>query len=188
MFSVSSIVKSENIGFSVDNFFKEELPLGPISVCSEKDTVGYRWNDNNWEKGNFQLSTYIIQKKEHRKITDEKFKYCHTGLKNKYDDDKDYLAHMRMGAKGLIKVKILKRCYSIKMQGNKFDEISPPVEFCREIYDYKTKKILKISCKNNISFNPSGNFIKRQIHSNITKMSKYKDSLYISHGVCSSLR
>ena len=184
--SISNIVKSESLGFSVDNFFDGELSFGPISVCSEKDSVGYRWRNNDWEKGNFELSTYIIHKKEHRKITNKNFEYCHTGLKNKYEEDKDYTAYMGFSGDGTVEVKVLKRCFSIIERENKLHEIDPPIEFCKEIRNHKTNELLRISCKS-FTFEPNGNFIKRQIHTNLKSNAEYKDSLYISHGNCTSL-
>lgn len=177
-------VKADTLGNSVDNFFDYELPIGLISLCNEKSSTGFNWKNNRWDKVNWKLSTYIIKKIEHKKITTKKDDACHLIPKNNKSEYIDYVDDFKI--KENVVTKVLHRCYQIKEEGNRMHDLFHPNNMCQEIIDHKTNKLLKITCEN-FTFNPSGLFINGLVHNDVKTKSKYKDGLKVGHGICTSM-
>ena len=55
----TSTVFAENLGVSQENYFDDEIPIGPVALCSVENSLGLHWKDGKWQRANYNLSNYI---------------------------------------------------------------------------------------------------------------------------------
>mgnify|MGYP003654778154 CR=1 FL=1 len=148
------------------------------SLCIEEDSVGFNWEDSDWQQVNFKKDTLIVRKLAGQALEDASA----SGQCVEFMRPKDRI-YEDAGLKTLI------GCYST----SKIGKVAYP-KWCEELYTKAdgSWELWNIDCTDNqlgelISFRPNGGFIRHHISGNVDPNPKndYKDSLSISHGKCS---
>lgn len=65
-------VSAEVIGLSQETLLGDEIPIGPVAICTVQNNAGLHWEDGKYTSVNYKKSIYIIQKMDHRSVTDAK--------------------------------------------------------------------------------------------------------------------
>ena len=153
-----------------------EVPEGTVSLCKEKHSSGYNWENGKWIKANYDTNEYIIKKIAYTDIDKVEGK---TFDCKKIDDE---INDFRFG-------EILHRCYSVKEFGEELRTFN--YKMCEEWY-FKNE-IKSVSCysagEKIITFIPNGLFVKKNIYEDVSSNphKDYKDSMVLSHGLCATI-
>ena len=166
-------------------------------LCEAEQSVGYRWENNDWTEMSWRLHRYVITKQdyepiqntlgaEHRNCAFNRAKYYHNTFTSQIFMDS---------------------CYMIKEFGEEVKEDS--YRTCREEWDANTNALKKVTCKTvpvgefileSILFKPNGWFTKYRIAGEVANIPKalmvddyvispagVKDDMFIFVGRCSTL-
>ena len=149
------------------------------SICIEKEGTGFNWKNGEWVNTNFVSNTYVA-----RKIFPDELQADHNP-----DGCAEMLRKKPFGSNGWASVQA---CYHFGELGE--DGVS---FWCWENYEQKaednnTLALSRVDCNFfgiDISFEPDGPFIYSSTHAIVTRHPEdnYKDSLKISHGLCSKI-
>ena len=158
-----------------------EVPEGTVTLCKEKHSSGYNWENGEWIDVNYQLETYIIKKLHYKDINNNDV--CRYGINEKESIEKD------VDIESFFDNANVNRCYSIKSFGEEEDYTDFNV--CSEHYD--KNKLTRIFCRpllfSEMAFNINGLFVRRHWEVDLNKKPKndYKSSIQTSHGVCGKI-
>ena len=136
-------------------------------LCVEESSVGFDWNNNQWNPTDFKVSTLVIKKVD--KAADMYF--C---SKSSTKDIGGYIT--------------VEQCYSTKMHSNSY--VSK--QMCSESWDKedKSKNMSMLDCQSLTGsmkiLVSNGSFIRTNTHTNMTNSGKHS-SIFISHGHCSKI-
>jgi len=172
------IIGSANAVTSVDESF--------TSLCITENSTGFNWEKNDWKSVNFTPDAKHLVKR----LAPSEVKDYQCPLTKDRSKDGYYIVtstnepfHDRYG------------CYLIKPFGSEYFEF--PTD-CYETWstfervsddiDPKLKRLESVQCHDkNFFFSPNGRFHKATLHGDVSNISKYKDSLSLSEGKCSTL-
>ena len=170
------LVGLSNAVSSVDDYY--------TALCVTEKSTGFNWEDNNWKQYNFTQSKYVVNKLNPAEVLE--FQCSETKDRNKdiyisrLDEFETYGCYLikRLGYDGFDLKQDCNEKWSTypKQDGEKYPKIKKlEVVWCSSLNDFK--------------FSPNGWF-----HSNaevtgssLESSSKYKDSLVLSVGKCSSI-
>ena len=151
-----------------------EVIVGEVINCTENESIGFNWQNQQWNTAFFKPKNYIMKKIDHTVQFSEGIKsecFIEVGDYNDFTENKINTT--------------LHRCYTIAFTGE-----NPYLSLCKEIYS--SKKLKKISCNGGeFTFHPNGLFIKSpsKYSKNLVKEPEadYKDSVVVSHGSCNKI-
>ena len=182
---------AEDLGLSQKNYFDDEIPIGPVALCSIENAPGLNWKDGKYQRVNYKLSNYIIQKVEHRELLESKVPSNTSCFYDLGDEQRkrafknDYVGIDFFTGK---EPRILNRCYTIKAQGDLLAEKMLFAESCREELDKKTKQVtVRCGNQNSFAFQPSGEIVRYLTPRIDFFMTEYRDSIAVENGRCSRL-
>jgi hypothetical protein len=162
-------------------------------LCEAEQSVGFRWENEDWKKMNWTLQRYIITKQDYEPLfdsTEAEHFFCSTKKEGYYHNKNTSKIYMDS-------------CYFVK----NFTAEESPLNYktCREEWDADTNVLNKVTCKgdrgeSSILFKPNAWFthyyIARQV-ANVPKEEKigeyllypegHKDEMHIYVGRCSTL-
>jgi hypothetical protein len=150
-----------------------EVPEGTVSLCKEKNSTGYNWENGEWVLQNFKPEEFIVKKVPYKNINKEKNVFLSPC--SEIDDQGNYPSNVR-------------RCYNIRNFGE--EEKSYSDRICREYY--ADQKLYRIECAYHIgttfNFLPNGLFVNTYLVFNLGKEEeRKKDSMMLSHGLCATI-
>ena len=178
LFIYLGLIGSANAVSSVDESF--------ASLCIADSSTGYNWEKNDWERVNFTPGEKDLVKRINPSDT-----YDYECRLTKDRDRDSYFTvtstnKHQLGRYG---------CYIIKPFGADYSEY--PTD-CNETWstfkrvsddiDPKIRRLESVQCwDRNFYFSPNGRFHKATLHGDVSNISKYKDSLSLTEGKCSTL-
>ena len=171
------IIGSANAVTSVDESF--------TSLCVPDSSTGYNWEENDWKRVNFTPGEKDLVK---RLNPSDVRNYQCSQTKNRENDNfytNQAINEPQLGRYG---------CYEIKPFGT--DYLNFPID-CYETWstfkrvsediDPKIRRLESVQCwDRNFYFSPNGRFHKATLHGDVSNISKYKDSLSLTEGKCST--
>ena len=170
------LVGLSNAVSSVDDYY--------TALCVTEKSTGFNWEDNNWKQYNFTQSKYVVKKLNPAEVLE--IQCSDTKDRN---NDSYYSGFDEFNTYG---------CYSIKRLG--YDGFDGKQDCAERWSTYpkqdgekypKMKKLEKVWCSllNDFKFSPNGWFHKNAAvnSSSLESSSKYKDSLVLSVGKCSTI-
>ena len=160
-----------------------EVPEGTVSLCKEKHSSGYNWENGEWVPVNYDTNEYIIKKIPYEDIAT----FTHLKLCRDINQIENTISS------GINRVN---RCYTVK----KFSEEPSLIRAnkCVESYWYdeggNKGTLNSITCKSlfgikEISFLPNGLFINEYLALDLDSNPEdgIKDSMVLSHGMCGTI-
>ena len=178
LFISLGLIGSASAVSSVDESF--------TSLCIADSSTGYNWEKNDWERVNFTSGEKDLVKRINPSDTWD----YQCGLTKNRENDYFYILQTTNEPQ-------LSRygCYTIKPFGT--DYFVYPID-CHETWstfkrvsddiDPKIRRLESVQCwDRNFYFSPNGRFHKATLHGDVSNISKYKDSLSLSEGKCSTL-
>ena len=144
-----------------------EVPIGTVSLCKEKESTGFNWENREWVKTNYKPEELIIKKLPYKDIDkSEPYMNACADIDNK---------------------KNIYRCYSVKSFGE--EDSWSKNRLCREVY-YE-KELSAVACEfwwgTETRFLPNGLFVRTHLIPNLESEVDEKDSMMLSHGMCATI-
>lgn len=189
-------VSAEEIGLSQKTLLNDEIPIGPVALCTVENNAGLLWRDGKYKTVNYKKSNYIIQKMDHRSVTDVKDVpsnvSCFYGLGDGRSQKSVFKKDIRgtfVANIGVVDMRILHRCYTIRAQGDPYAEAFLFADSCTEELDIE-RNAVTIRCNTDgirFDFQPSGEMLRYGTPKIDFSVSEYRDSIYVENGNCSKL-
>jgi hypothetical protein len=186
-------VSAEEIGLSQKTLLDDEIPIGPVALCSVESIAGLLWQDGKYKTVNYKKSNYIIQKMDHRSVTDVKDVpnniSCFYGLGNEKSQNSVFKKDVIYTNMNLVSVRNLNRCYTIRAQGDPYAEKFLIADSCKEKLDIEENAVT-IRCNTDgirFDFQPSGEMLRYFTPSIDFLRTQYRDSIFVESGNCTKL-
>jgi len=156
----------------------ERLP-NFTQLCVEDEAIGFYWEEKRWVPAKFKTSKYIVSKIDRPNFYDKAEK----DEENNRIYIECYPYHEESVEEG---VHSYNDCIKIQEFGEKWYEYFRCVEW--HFFDYgESKWNISIDCRDNLTFEPNGEFHKTFFLSSLRSDVVLKDRLSISVGKCASL-
>jgi hypothetical protein len=186
-------IHAQNLGFSQDNYFKDEIPFGKVLLCTSENHVGLNFENGKFETRRFKPLALIIEKMDHRKLTEEETYpsniSCYYDLGDERENTKPKLEdviNLYLPTFGeMYEGRRLNRCYLIRDKDDPMAKIMSYAQMCYETRNNDTGETT-INCGREYNFQIDGEFVKiPKFFPTFDK--KYRDSISVANGTCISL-
>jgi len=154
------------------------------SLCVADSSTGYNWKNNDWKAVNFTPGEKDLVK---RINPSDEYNLCRKTRDRQRDN---YFTLSSTNEPVLLRY----GCYEIKSFGSEYEypyECNERWSTFKRVSDGENPKIRKLEQVNcfgiNFHFSPNGRFHKATLHGDVSNISKYKDSLSLTEGKCSTL-
>lgn len=183
---------AEEIGLSQETLLDDEIPIGPVAICTVQNNAGLYWEDGKYRSVNYKKSIYIIRKMDHRVLSNEDYPNnvsCFYDLGDKRRKNASFKKDFSYMNINLVQLRNLNRCFTIQAQGDPIAEKILFADSCKEEMNIEKNEVT-IRCKNGgmgYDFQPTGEMLRYSTPTVDFSVTEYRDSVYVENAQCTKL-